>query len=135
MKGLTFCRNEYYDNSECLKKLPYEGQSWWGLQTKHVLRHKQYLLGNGIDVSNFKYVKAVDLKFNEIYAINFYEANSYVLGDSNKVPELLEFNRDEHVVKFRESDIIQLGFYSKTTVKNMCGYIYIPEMEYQILIR
>jgi len=136
MKGLTFFRNECYDNSGCVKKLPHEGQSWWVLQTNHVLRHKQFLLGNNIDISTFRYVKATDLKFNEIYALNFYDANSYVIGSSNKVPELLEFNQNKHVITFTEMDIVKLGYYGKTMAKKLHGYIYVPDnMDYQILIR
>jgi hypothetical protein len=136
MKGLTFCRNEFYDNSECVRRLPYEGQSWWVLQTNHVLRHKQFLLGNNIDISTFRYVKATDLKFNKIYALNHNDVNSYVVGNTNKVPELLEFNQNEHVFKFKEMDIVRLGYYGKSMAKKLHGYIYVPDENiYEILIR
>ena len=95
-------RNELYDNSKTVRKLPYEGKSWFVIKAVHKKRLIKFLSNknlkeiHGLDIENFTLLEIDSKKLVNAKALNFKETNQYVLGESKKIPKQIDFNPNVH---------------------------------------
>ncbi len=99
MNNILFFRNINYDNSGTVRHLPYKGIFCFAIYKKDI--DKFYKMGwlwgvpkeNIIDINPDGY---------NIFALNGYTVEYYVLGDSDRVPELEKFVPEKHCLKFEK---------------------------------
>lgn len=124
---ILFVKYTLWDNSQTIRKLPFPGQSAWAIKKSDLFKYKDFLdnvkkhypeLGGGSEN-----LKIVEPSGDEIIALNYPQANQYVMGDSNVIPEPEPFNPEIHCLEFRPwMDIF----------KDIDSYI--PKPKYQVLL-
>lgn len=93
-----FVRISGFDNSQCVRKpkLPKHTIHAWSMTEDTVLMVRDMYGGR---------VKIIDKPDDmDVYAIDFHELNSYVVGEHDVMPELIEFNEEEHTCTFGVND-------------------------------
>ena len=117
-RNYIFVRTDDFDNTGAIRKLPYDGIHCWCIYEDDFDKYIEELeLWGG----SRKKVRIVDGNNYKKYAINYKMAHDYVMGDSDKTPELEKFNPNEHIMKF-----------IKQGKKSMLNYI--ADMKYQIIL-
>ena len=100
---VLFVKYTLWDNSQTIRELPFPGQSAWAIKKTDLFKYKDFLdnvkkhypeLGGGSE--NLKIVEPN----GEVIALNYADANNYVMGDSNTIPEPEPFNPEKHCVEF-----------------------------------
>ena len=113
-----FVRTDKFDNRGTFRKLPYDGIQCWFINKKDLPKYIEELeLWGG----NKKDIRIVEPTNKKIFAINYFDAHKYVMGESDKLPKLENFDEHKHRLKF----IKQSG-------KSMLKYI--GDMKYQIIL-
>jgi len=113
-----FVRTDDFNNTGTIRELPYNGIQCWCIYEDDFDKYIEELeLWGG----NRKKVKVIDGDNYKKYAINYKMAHDYVMGNSDKIPELENFNPNEHIMKF-----------IKQGKKSMLDYV--ADMKYQIIL-
>jgi hypothetical protein len=135
---ITFWRNENYDKSSAKRSLPYKGKSWFVIKTYDKPRLLEFIKDkrNPLNIKDFTFkdVDVKNLKNINIIALNYKQANDYVVGDSNVKPESVPFNYKTHTMKFLLIPPIKNGMFSVKTIRQYKCAPYYPYMTYQVVI-
>lgn len=115
---IIFVRTENFDNKGAVNKLPYNGIHCWCIYKND---YKKYINELELWGGYEKNVKIIE-PTNEIYALDYYKAHKYVMGESSEIPELEIFNKYKHTMNFIKQD-----------TKSMLEYI--ADMKYQIIMK
>jgi hypothetical protein len=123
---VIFVKYGLWDNSQTVRHLPIPGISAWAIKKSELFKYEDFLdsvkkyhpeLGGGSE-----HIKVITPK-GDVVAINYEEANNYVMGNSNHIPKPEPFNPEIHCLTFRPwIDLF----------KNINSYI--PKPKYQVLI-
>lgn len=138
MAKVIFVKYLKFNNSECVRKLPYDGESWWAIRSIHHRRllklidsrHEDKDFGNR---KNWLIVRGEDMEYNDIRSIDYRVANDYVMGNSDRVPELLPFNPSLHCCDWSPNKLYHLGF-SKYEIESYGLPYWFMDTKYHVLI-
>ena len=136
---VIFVKYKKFDNSSCVRKLPYDGQSWFVIKSIHLKRF-QYLINNSSNdlefsnPNNWIITNSENMTFNKIYALDYLDANAYVMGANETLPALLEFNASKHCADWQLTTIARAGYSQKELLSLNIPY-WCPIFRYQVLIK
>ena len=117
-RNYIFVRTDDFDNTGTIRKLPYDGIHCWCIYEDDFDKYIEELeLWGG----SRKKVRIVDGDNYKKYAINYKMTHDYVMGDSDEIPELENFNPNKHIMKF-----------IKQGKKSMLSYV--ADIRYQIIL-
>ena len=117
-RNYIFVRTDDFDNTGTIRKLPYDGIHCWCIYEDDFDKYIEELeLWGG----SRKKVRIVDGDNYKKYAINYKMTHDYVMGDSDEIPELENFNPNKHIMKF-----------IKQSKKSMLSYV--ADIRYQIIL-
>ena len=117
-QNYIFVRTDDFDNTGAIRKLPYDGIHCWCIYEDDFDKYIEELeLWGG----SRKKVRIVDGDNYKKYAINYKMTHDYVMGDSDEIPELENFNPNKHIMKF-----------IKQSKKSMLSYV--ADIRYQIIL-
>jgi hypothetical protein len=117
-EDFVFIRTEKFDNTGTINKLPYDGIHCWYIKKTDISKYIEELeLWGG----NRKDVTIVNPDNKEVYAVDYDQAHKYVMGETNKIPKLQEFDENKHRLRF----VKQVG-------KSMIPYV--ADKKYQIIL-
>ena len=144
-KHLTFIKNLKFDNSRCVRKIPYDGVSWFVIYNKDVEAYKkQYEFLSKkwnleytekiADICDFLFVKGIEMNIQSIKALDYVQINKYVMGESNFIPELLDFNPKIHTIQWYANPILAQGF-GRQTLSNLGIPLKLSTTNHQVLIK
>jgi hypothetical protein len=135
---LTFWRNENYDLSKTVRKLPYSGKSWFVIRTVDKPRLLEFInnKSNPLNIMDFTFkdVDVKEIKGMNIKAIDLSQANKYVLGESDIAPEDVSFNYKLHASKFVPCDVVSMGILSVPMARYYGFAPYNPKLIFHVLI-
>lgn len=132
-KSFILWRFEDYNNSACVKRLPFEGKHYFACQTKHLVRLKKFIKAYDLGIDKFTFIKSTELKIDKIIMLNYNETNEYVLGGRNELPTQLDFDINDCCMKWVR--IPELMHISDFEVESMGKTAYRPVLEYQLIIK
>jgi hypothetical protein len=117
-QNYIFVRTDDFDNIGTIRKIPYDGIHCWCIYEDDFDKYIEELeLWGG----SRKKVRIVDGDNYKKYAINYKMTHDYVMGDSDEIPELENFNPNKHIMKF-----------IKQGKKSMLSYV--ADIRYQIIL-
>lgn len=137
---ITLVKNLKFDNSQCKRKIPYEGESWFALYNKDVKRYKEtleyYLEAHNslIKISDFIFVKGSDIKISSIKALDHQLINDYVLGITDVLPQQIDFEPKLHTTQWANHLLLSQGFSIYELKSYNIPYV-IPVHKYQVLTK
>jgi hypothetical protein len=123
---IIFVKYALWDNSKTVRHLPLPGESAWAIKKSDLFKYEDFLdtvkeyypeMGGGSE-----HIKVVEPK-SEVVAVNYADANNYVMGNSNHIPEPEPFNSEIHCLNFRSWFDDYKGIDS-----------FMPKPKYQVLI-
>lgn len=140
---LIFYRFEKYNNSECVRKLPHNGKSWWVIEECYeelLVEFFSHLYKHGVNPKDITVVREENMVYNNMHVLDFRIANKYVLGESDVIPELVEFDETKHPQRWVWTESVVKGL-SLTEIENLHssgiemtgGVTLIPAQDFQIL--
>jgi len=133
---LIFWRLENFDLSQCVRELPYEGKSWWVCKTSHLPRLKKWVAANKEKFGENMTIKTTaEMDIKEINSLNYSDVNSYVIGETDVIPQLLDFDFKSHVCDWKLHTMIEIMGVSKHELESIGGAAYSPVPTYQVLIK
>lgn len=94
MNDVVFVKFQYFDNGKAVRELPYGGIHAWAVR-KDDLDHFCDTYADGIPLIVTPSPEAT------IYALDYQDADRYVIGESDCVPELEAFEWRSHAVQAR----------------------------------
>lgn len=115
---IIFIRYNRFDNSNTIRKLPYDGIHCWCIYKKD---YDKYITELEFWNGDSKYVTTVNPLGKNIYALDYKESHDYVTGESDTIPVLETFNKNKHTMNFIKQD-------KKSLLE------YTSDMKYQIII-
>lgn len=115
---IIFIRTKKFNNEETINKLPYDGIQCWCIFKNDF---DKYITELELWGGNKKDVEIIPSDGFNIFALYYPLAHKYVMGETDKVPELEPFNVHKHRMKF-----------IKQGEKSMLDYV--ADMKYQILL-
>lgn len=129
-------RVEEYDLSQCVRALPYEGKSWWAIKPTHLTRLKKFLKANSDKIlpERVTIISLSEINYTEIKALDFKKTNEYVLGKSEEIPQLMNFDFKIHTLEWKDSPMKEFGF-STYEIESCGGCPFHPVSTYQVLIK
>ena len=140
MDKVIFLKYLKFNNSQCVRTFPYHGESWWVIKSIHYKRFLK-LMGDDsnkdkdfINPKNWKVVEGKDMKYKEIFSIDYPKMNDYVMGESDIIPELLPFNPKLHCSGWKPTALESAGF-SKYEIERYGFAYWYMDNPYQVLIR
>lgn len=140
MSKVVFVKYLKFNNDKCIRTFPYQGESWWVIKSIHYNRFIKLITDKTnpdkdfTNRKNWKIVEGEDMKGKDIYSIDYKLMNSYVVGESDIIPELIPFNPKLHCSDWSHSRLLSNGF-SKYEIEKY-GYPYwFMKPNYQILIK
>jgi len=98
---IIFVRTNKFDNRGTINKLPYKGIQCFAINQNDLDKYKLELElwgGNNSDVV------VVDSTGLTPYALDYNKVHSWVMGESDVLPDLLPFNSDIHTMNFTKMD-------------------------------
>ena len=128
--NILFVKYKLFDNSQTVRKLPYDGISAWAVRKIDLNKYKRLLdfikqhhpeLGGGSEN-----IEIVNPSGKKIFALDYDKVDSYVLGDSDEIPELEKFEPNKHKLDF-------VVYYQNPW--NQRDKIYRPVLKYQVLLQ
>lgn len=115
---IIFVRTKKFNNSETIRKLPYEGIQCWAIYESDYGKYVEELeLWGGYE----RDVEILDPLDKEIHAINYPMAHQYVMGEDDILPGLEVFDHNIHLTRFKKNE-----------GKSMLEYS--AQMNYQIIL-
>lgn len=95
-KNIIFVRTNKFDNSNTVRKLPYNGIQCWAIYKKDFDKYvKELELWGG----NKDDIEILNTNGYEIFALNYKKSHDYVIGKIKEPPKLIPFNK-KFVMKF-----------------------------------
>lgn len=137
---VIFVRYHMFDNSKCTRLFPYDGESWFVIKSTHFKRFLRFVQGSpeeltpANDLKNWTIVKSEDMKYKEIYGLDFQKINSYVMGETEEIPPLEKFSPSLHCCKWKPTLLSSLG-YSQYEIESMGIPYWTMQHFYQVVIR
>jgi hypothetical protein len=133
MAKVVFFRTDTYNNSECIRKIPYEGKSYWPVKAIHKKRFERYIKyakPNHV----FYYIELPEDSLYKVKALNFDKVNKYVTGASKTIPKIEEFDHKKHCTTFDFHPLVKTGQFSKNELEYLGFSAYEPQYKFQVLI-
>jgi hypothetical protein len=115
---IIFVRTNSFDNSGTINKLPYSGIQCFAIHQNDLDKYiKELELWGG----NSSDVEVVDSTGLTPYALDYGKVHSWVMGDSDVLPELEVFNSSKHTMEFhRQGDKSMLEWISDLGLGRSC---------------
>jgi hypothetical protein len=98
---IIFVRTNKFDNTGTVNKLPYKGIQCFAINQNDLVKYKLELELWGGSESD---VVVVDSTGLTPYALDYNKVHSWVMGESDILPDLLPFNSDIHTMNFTKMD-------------------------------
>lgn len=117
-------RTKNFDNTGTLNKLPYDGIQCWCIYENDLSKYIEELELWGGKKKN---VEIINPSGYDIFALNYPMVHKYVMGETDEIPELIQFNKNIHVMRYiKQSGKSMLEYVSELGMGKMC---------YQILLK
>lgn len=140
MDKVIFLKYLKFDNGKCVRTFPYHGESWWVIKSIHYKRFLKLMNDDSnedkdfIDPRNWKIVFGKDMKYKEIYSIDYKLMNEYVMGETDTIPDLIPFKPTSHCSLWKPTRLETAGF-SKYEIERYGFPYWFMDPSYQVLIR
>ena len=122
--NIIFVRTKNFDNTGTLNKLPYDGIQSWCIYENDLSKYIEELELWGGKKKN---VEIINPSGYDIFALNYPMVHKYVMGETDEIPELIQFNKNIHVMRYiKQSGKSMLEYVSELGMGKMC---------YQILLK
>jgi hypothetical protein len=127
-----------FDNTKCIRKLPFSGKSYYIFHSRHLSRIEKFI-DYIVKKEYATYRDCVFLHLNSlnpksIKVVKFSEANDYVIGNTEKLPELFDLDTKNHLPEWKPNELLDLGF-SKYEIEINGGLVYTPKFNYHIIVK
>jgi len=122
--NIIFVRTKNFDNTGTLNKLPYDGIQCWVIYKNDLDKYIEELELWGGKKKN---VEIINPSGHDIFALNYPMVHKYVMGETDEIPELIPFNKNEHIMRYiKQSGKSMLDYVSELGMGKLC---------YQILLK
>lgn len=122
--NIIFVRTKNFDNTGTLNKLPYDGIQCWAIYENDL---DKYIVELELWGGKKKNVEIINPSGHDIFALNYPMTHKYVMGETDEIPELIPFNKNEHIMRYiKQSGKSMLDYVSELGMGKMC---------YQILLK